>query len=133
MPPVPEAIIKRIEDVEKAQIKQELNTSYTMEMHAGENRAMFAALQTRIEGVEQEQKAYQQSIEPILAGINSNLETLVGDKTKRDAIAEEESKKKPRTPWNIFKVKLIEGLATLISGGMIAGVIWIIVQMAKGS
>lgn len=126
MPPVPEHVMKRIEDIEKEQIKQELNAKHAQEIHAEENRAMFAAMQTEINEVRQEQRAFA----PILEGINTNLGLLVEDKTKRDAITEE--RRKPKTPWDVLKTKMIESLATLVSGAIVAGGVWVAIQVLRG-
>lgn len=43
-----------------------------------------------------------------------------------------EARDKPKTPWDRFKAKIIDSLATLVSGGIVAVVVWVAIQILKG-
>jgi len=123
MPTIPE----RITAVERDLLAQEKANKQALAAHEDKNMSALEAVHIRINAVEQKVDSFA----PMLEGISTNLGILVGDKERRDALAEAEAKKKPKTPWDTFKAKMIEALATLISGGIIAGAIWVFVQMAK--
>lgn len=120
----------RLDLLEKEQIKQERDNKYALELHKQENESAMAAMQAQIDGIRGEVQGFT----PVLEGIKESLNILVGDKMERDVLAKErkdEEEKKPSTPWGKFKDKLIESLATLVSGGVIALVVWLAAEFLK--
>lgn len=101
----------------------------SLKAHEDMNAAALAAVHVRIDTMETKVDSFG----PVLEGINTSLGILASDKTKRDTLAEAEAKKKPKTPWDVFKAKMVDALATLVAGGMVAGVVWVAIQVLRGS
>lgn len=121
-------IPERLTAVERDLLAQEKANKQALAAHEDKNMSALEAVHVRIDAVEQKVSSFG----PVLEGINTSLGILVGDKEKRDTLAEAEAKKKPKTPWDVFKGKLIDSLSTLVAGGILAGGIWVFIQMSKG-
>lgn len=116
----------RLTAVERDLLALEKRNQMALDGHAKENQMALEAVHVRMDEMEQKIDSFG----PVLEGISTNVSVLVSDKTGRDAMAKAEAAKKPKTPWDIFKAKLIDALATLTAGVIMAGIGFVAVQWA---
>src|SRR6266487_1995005 len=83
--------------------------------------SLFSLRFEAVEGIAQE---------AVIMARQTNIDMVTLPDRIIKAIKEEAiTNKAHKTPWDMFKAKMIESLATLIAGGIVAGVGYIIVQV----